>query len=75
MGQRDTLSSGQTRMEGIGHGGVVDEDTLRDVSVEERQVFHIMASVIHTALTKETVVDHLARVREERGGRADIVDI
>jgi hypothetical protein len=64
--QRDMgkVMSCQTRMKGIRHGGVVDKDTLRDISIEERQVFHIMPAMVHTALSEETVVDHLSKGRQ-----------
>jgi hypothetical protein len=60
-------------MEDVGVGGVVDDDALGEVSVEERQVLHIGAIVIHTIFTEQAFGDQLWRTRERvvRDGRGD----
>jgi hypothetical protein len=53
----------RTWMEGVGHRRVVNNDALRDISVEEGQIFDIMAFMIHTALTEQTIVDDIVDIQ------------
>jgi hypothetical protein len=74
--------AGQTWMEDIGVGRVVDDDALREVAVEERKVLHIRACgdrekgargggatfMVDTIFAKESLGDQLTRERVRRSG-------
>lgn len=49
----------RTWMEGVRHRGVVNDDTLRNISIQKGEIFDIMAFMVHTTFTKETIVNHL----------------
>jgi hypothetical protein len=63
-------ADGVPRVEDVRHGRVVDDDRLRDVAVQQRQVLDVVALVLHAVLAVQSIANDAFRVEfvEQRVG-------